>query len=177
MKEHNEYIREKVRQVRRSARDSVNCVVIDYGIRHNPQRFVCGAFNCILYQIGRRYPRLVLIPCNGEYDLASGANASTEDLEFSQWFCQRTVITPLGYFPGTDCSLQNSYDIVAVPQPSRDCPETDSTCSRTNTTLDWLFSVPWRGNLIVVKRGRRDPSRVVHITQPELALIDTLVER
>lgn len=119
---------------------------------------------------------MVLIPCGDGYDPASGAYPSSEDLDFDKWFCQRRMITSLCFFPGTDCYLENGYDIIAVRQ-SRRRPGLQPTCSSPNTTLDHLFAVPWRGNLIVVKRGRRDRTRAVNITRRELTLINTLVER
>lgn len=140
------------------------------------KHYVCDAFWGVLYQVGRRHPRSVLVPCNLEYDPACGARPSSDDLDFDKWFCQTPIITELSCFPGTTCWLQNSYDIVFVPQPRR-CERIRPACSRWNTVLRRLFDVPWRGSLIVVKRGYRDPHSVVHITRREIALINTLVER
>ena len=139
--------------------------------------FTTDAFYALLYQVGRPRPSLVLIPCNDEYDPACGAAPSAEDLEYSKWFCQTQVVSSVDYFPGTACWLQNGYYIVSVRQVPRGTRHPVRTCSRLNTALHELFAVPWRGNVIVFKRARRDQGSVVDITRREISLINTLVHR
>ena len=150
------------------------CVVL---IMISGKHCVCNTFKGVLYQVGRRQPSLILVPCDEEYDPACGASPSSEDLDFDKWFCERRIIAQLFYFLGTSCRLENGYDIIHVHQPSERRDRAQQAHSRRNTTLRRLFSVDWRGNLIVVKCGSHDWDRAVYITQREVALINILVQR
>ncbi|KAI1783983.1 hypothetical protein LXA43DRAFT_902531, partial [Ganoderma leucocontextum] len=141
------------------------------------QGYVHGAFKGVLYQVGRSRPKTILVPCSEDWDAACGAKPCSGDLDVSKWFCQSQIIASIDRFPGTTCWLQNGYDIIAVRQARRRSRRARATCSQVNTTIHDMFSVGWRGNLIVFKRGCRDTSRVVNITEREVPLMNALVHR
>ncbi|KAI0713862.1 hypothetical protein C8Q76DRAFT_620824 [Earliella scabrosa] len=113
----------------------------------------------VMYQVGQTRPHLVLVSSSNEWDPACGAEPTADDLVLQKWFCQRVRIDHVNHFPGTTHRLANGYDIVTVRQ------------------IREMFSVKWRGNIIVLKRARRDQDQVVNITRPEVSLINALVHR
>ena len=40
-----------------------------------------------------------------------------------------------------------------------------------------MFGLEWMGNILVVKLSRRDRDAAMHITKPEISLLNVLVER
>ncbi|KAI1782446.1 hypothetical protein LXA43DRAFT_905780, partial [Ganoderma leucocontextum] len=137
------------------------------------QHLVPVARRALLYQTGDTRPRLVLLPTEDEWEPACGAPPYAEDFDASGWFDGDHEIVPIYEFPGTGCFLDNGFDIfISAPPKSR------NTAARPpiNQTLQRLFSVSWRGSLIVMKRSSRD-RRSIHITRPEISLINVVVQR
>ncbi|KAH9846471.1 hypothetical protein C2E23DRAFT_744019, partial [Lenzites betulinus] len=125
----------------------------------------------VIYEVRSTRARLILLPAKEDWDPACGAYANTEDLDTDRWFQEDPIIDSVHCFPGTDCGLLNGYDILSLQ------PYGDRDTAGANNTVHRLFSMEWTGNLIVVKRGRFDPSRAVHISRSEINLINTLVHR
>ena len=75
---------------------------------------------------------------------------------------------PVDEFPGTTCDLFGGYEIFFTRPPASDLP---------NGLAYKMFRIRWRGNIIVVKRGRNPRGDAIHITRPEVWLINALVER
>ncbi|KAI9057842.1 hypothetical protein FKP32DRAFT_1582757, partial [Trametes sanguinea] len=127
----------------------------------------------LIYETGSARPRLVLLASREDWDPACGAYASSEDLDTDVWFrdSDRLATMSVSYFPGTECWLRNGFDIVAL----RPLGGGDSV--PVNTAIRKLFSLNWHGNLLVIKRGRYDSSRAISITQPEISLINAVVQR
>ncbi|KAI0735611.1 hypothetical protein C8Q76DRAFT_611805, partial [Earliella scabrosa] len=124
------------------------------------QGTIFRAMRGLIYQVAQSRPKLFLIAHDSEWEPACGADPTPDDLKLAHWFGRRHIVSEVNDFPGTNIPLQNSYYILAVRQPDP-------------TTM----SLRWRGNVIVLKRARRDRDRVMHITRPEIALINTLVHR
>ncbi|KAI0359244.1 hypothetical protein OH77DRAFT_1395663, partial [Trametes cingulata] len=124
----------------------------------------------VIYEVHSRRPQITLLAPHDEFDPACGAMANTEDLDFADWFDEpdNFVIASVECFPGTECWLQNGFDIVTVA---------DSRGAEGNAAIRALFGIDWIGNLLVVKRGRFDRSRAVSITRPEVSMISALVHR
>ena len=133
------------------------------------------ARRAVLYHVRDTRPRLVLLPVLDEWDEACGADVGPEDLDAGGWIPHhRTTISAVDYFPGTTSHLSNGYDIICLQTPST---TRSSRSSPTNNTLNQLFSVEWPGNLVIVKRARYRRDRAVHITPPEISLINTVVQQ
>ncbi|KAI0661152.1 hypothetical protein C8Q70DRAFT_912019, partial [Cubamyces menziesii] len=132
-------------------------------------RLVHTAIRALIYEVNETKPHLVLLACRDDWDPACGCQPHPEDLDTDPWFARREVPCAIDYLPGTRCRLNNGYHIISVPPTSR--PHSP------NQTLRNLFSVEWAGTIVVVKRGRRHRAHAVHITPPEVSLINAVVER
>ena len=131
----------------------------------------------VMYQVGQTRPHLVLVSSSNEWDPACGAEPTADDLILQKWFCQRVRIDHVNHFPGTTHRLANGYDIVTVRQSITTSVRMRTASSAKNSAVREMFSVKWRGNIIVLKRARRDQDQVVNITRPEVSLINALVHR
>ena len=131
----------------------------------------------LIYQVAQSRPKLFLIAHDSEWEPACGADPTPDDLKLAHWFGRRHIVSEVNDFPGTNIPLQNSYYILAVRQPDPTSPRMHTGCAGKNTAIKSTMSLRWRGNVIVLKRARRDRDRVMHITRPEIALINTLVHR
>ena len=128
-----------------------------------------------MYEVGDTKPRLILLPTRDEWDPACGSPAHAEDLDTIHWFSRRQERSSIDTWPGGGADLLNGYEIISLPLRGR---RTSTPAPGViNNTLLQLFSVEWPGNLIIVKRGQRHRGRVVHITSPEISLINSVVER
>ncbi|KAJ3002574.1 hypothetical protein NUW54_g5778 [Trametes sanguinea] len=136
------------------------------------RRVLPVAKHALLYHSNLRSPRLVLLPARWTYDPACGCSAWPEDLDTDRWFEGSHVMASLDYFPGTDCRLKNGLDICFLARGDRKSRRRES-----NPLLLKMFALKWPGNLLVVKRGCRDPGRALHITASEVSLINCVVER
>lgn len=130
------------------------------------------ARRALVYDVAARRPRFLLLPVRDVWDPACGCPVHTEDLDTDDWFPDEPVVLQVNAFPGTTCRLGNGYDIIC----NADYNDEDPT-QYPNQSLRRMFSVNWPGNLIVVKRSRRGCRGAMHITGPEVSLINTLVER
>ncbi|KAI0328311.1 hypothetical protein GY45DRAFT_1255252, partial [Cubamyces sp. BRFM 1775] len=126
----------------------------------------------VIYEMDSKRPRRILVPTLDDWDPSCGCAASTADLDVKKWFVGGRRIKTLWRFPGTEIELQNYYDIVALKKPARRI-----AVNQENRAIKKLFAHKWNGNILVLKRGRYDKSRVVSITQPEIALINAMVHR
>ncbi|KAJ3005191.1 hypothetical protein NUW54_g1070 [Trametes sanguinea] len=127
----------------------------------------------LIYETGSSRPRLVLVPACDDWDPACGAEASTLDLDVSNWFeGQHQVITPINTFPGTECRLTNGYDIISLHTDNH-----TSTDAPINAAIISSFAMRWPGNLLVVKQAQSDRSRVISITASEVPLANAMVHR
>ncbi len=135
------------------------------------QSLVPFARRAVMYEVNSSRPCTVLVPPKDDWDPACGAFAGTDDLDVGDWFGDNHVIESVNYFPGTECFLANGYDIVMLAH------QEDSAADSINSTICRMFGVEWAGNLLVVKRGRRDSTRAVNITRTEISLINAMVER
>ncbi|KAH9854425.1 hypothetical protein C2E23DRAFT_726441, partial [Lenzites betulinus] len=135
------------------------------------QRLVHVARNALFYPTAGRRPQLLLLPCRDDWDPACGCPAYVEDLDTDEWMKGKQLVTSVDYFPGTRCRLINGYDIITLTKNAQRKPR------RANETLRCQFAVQWPGALMVVKRARRERGRAIHITAPEIALVNTIVER
>ncbi len=147
------------------------CVPDDFPLNGAWQRLVHVARYALIYPVKGSRPRRVLLPSKDGWDPACGASASTEDLELGQWFRGPQKVNSVDYFPGTRCRLGNGYDIVFAKCRKRQRPPP------INATILSLFSIRWPGALVIIKRARRDYGRVVHITAPEISLINAITQR
>lgn len=125
-----------------------------------------------MYEVRGVRPRLLLLPSRHDWDPACGCPAYPEDLDTDDWFTSGQVVSPVHHFPGTRCRLANGYDIISARGRKRAVKN-----APLNGTLQQLFSVEWSGTLVVVKRASRHSGRAVHITSPEVSLINAVVER
>lgn len=130
------------------------------------------AFKALVYEVGGTRPRLLLLPSRDGWDPACGCPAYPEDLDTDDWFTSNQTVSSIDHFPGTRCRLANGYDIISASGQKRGRKQPP-----LNGTLHELFSVDWTGALVVVKRARRHVGRAVHITPPEVSLINVVVER
>ena len=127
----------------------------------------------------------MMLPCGEDWDINCGALAASKDLQIDIWFHRSYTVTSLNLFPGTECYLSNGYDIVSQserPRPSASEVKLEDNASERspfhyNRTIRSLFGIDWIGNIVVLKRGRRDRSSVVNITRREISLINALVNR
>ena len=133
------------------------------------------ARRALLYEVGDTKPRLILLPTRDEWDPACGSPAHTEDLDTLHWFSRKQQHSPIDTLPVGGARLANGYDIISLP--SRYRRSSGRTPERINKTLLRMFSIEWPGNLIIVKRAQRHRGRVVHITPPEISLINSVVSR
>ncbi|KAI1785500.1 hypothetical protein LXA43DRAFT_899660 [Ganoderma leucocontextum] len=139
-----------------------------------PQGLLPVARRALLYGTSDTRPRIVLLPVEEEWDAACGAPPYAEDFNVSCWFPNDTLeVVPIHQFPGTSLFLENGFNffITAPLQPSKGAGRPP-----INQTLQRLFSVEWRGNVIIMKRSSRD-GRAIHITRPETSLINVVLQR
>ena len=141
------------------------------------QRDIHRALQGVIYQVGQLRPRLLLVSNDSEYDPACGAEPATPDLMVQKWFRQRCRIYRVDRFPGTNHRLANGYDIITVRQAIPGVVRMRPSSSAKNSAIRHMFSERWRGNVIVLKRARRDTDRIVNITRPEVSLVNALVHR
>ncbi len=125
----------------------------------------------VIYEVRSRRPHIVLIPSRDDWDPACGASASSDDFNTDRWFGGWQVLDSIYTFPGTDCRLGNSFDIITLR------PGAAHVTQMANSSIRRLFDTKWMGNLLVVKRGRYDYNRAINITRSEVSLINALVER
>lgn len=135
------------------------------------QSLVSAVRRAVIYEVRSTRAHMVLIPARDDWDPACGASASSEDFDTDRWFGGRQVLESVHTFPGTDCRLVNSFDIITL------CPDAAHVTHTANSSIRRLFDTEWTGNLLVVKRGRYDYSRAINITRSEVSLINAMVER
>lgn len=118
----------------------------------------------VLFPTGTSSPREVLVRVRASRR-NHGPPFWSSDLEFTQWF-------PRGF---------KSAVIEADSENSRVHTRTyevwyssDSTCSLPNQCLAASHDIFWLGNVIVFKRGVRDPRAVVNVRRGEAKLISVL---
>ncbi len=135
------------------------------------------ARRALIYQTADNAPHLVLLGTKDEWDPGCGEPAYAEDFDTSEWLSEDHVISSVTCFPGTGCHLMNGFDIITIRRavgrysasgPRRSIP--------ANQAIRHLFSLEWPGDIIVLKRARYQ-GRAVHITAPEVSLINAVVER
>ncbi|KAH9848703.1 hypothetical protein C2E23DRAFT_739088, partial [Lenzites betulinus] len=136
------------------------------------QRVVHTALRVLVYEVTGTRPRLLLLPNRSDWDPACGCPVYPEDLDTDIWFSSGQACSPVNYFPGTRTRLANGYDILSLGRFRR--PRSRIS---TNKTLRHLFDVEWPGALVVVKRARVHTGRAVHITPPEVSLINVVVQQ
>ncbi|KAI0683364.1 hypothetical protein C8T65DRAFT_595186, partial [Cerioporus squamosus] len=142
------------------------------------QRVVSLGRRAVIYETQDTRPRLILLGTDDDWDPACGSLPCTEDFDSEDWFPTREAISHVEFFPATRCHLGNGYDIIALRKAVKASTSTRRRqAGPPNETLRNMFSIEWPGNLIVMKRARYDRSRVVHITQAEISLINTVVQR
>lgn len=135
------------------------------------------ARRALLYHFADNTPRLVLLGTNDGWDPGCGSLPYAENFDTSDWFPLNQVISSVTCFPGTTCSLANGYDIFSLRRAVGRYKASGRPGSiPANQTLRHLFSVEWPGNLLVMKRARHQ-GRAVHITAPEVSLINAVVQR
>lgn len=134
-------------------------------------------FYGLLYDVAAPHAHLVVLPINEEYDPACGAPPDSGSLDVERWFHSEPSVISVDWFPGTTCRLRNGYDVLFVDRRLWHAKRRGHSSVPLNRALQRMFSLDWRGNLIVVKRGRYDRGRAMNITPPELSLIHTVVER
>ncbi|KAH9858155.1 hypothetical protein C2E23DRAFT_880808 [Lenzites betulinus] len=117
-------------------------------------------------------PRMLLLPSRASFDPACGSSAWSEDLDTDEWFGGPQTIASIRSFPGTNCWLKNGYDVIVLARRAR-----RRRPAELNKTVQKLFALPWVGNILVVKRGFRERGCALNITQPEVSLINSLIER
>ncbi|KAI1789222.1 hypothetical protein LXA43DRAFT_893153, partial [Ganoderma leucocontextum] len=143
--------------------------------KHLPQRLLPVARRALLYETSDTRPRLVLLPVEDEWDPACGAPPYAEDFDTSCWFGDTPEVVRVHEFPGTSWFLANGFDLfIPASPPSRSLEAAGRP--PINQTLQRLFSVEWRGNIIIMKRSSRD-GHAIHITRPETSLINVLLQR
>ncbi len=136
------------------------------------KRLLTGARYGLIYQVGARRPQPVLLPIRNDYDPACGSLPWPEDLNVDKWFGRQQRSVTLWEYPGSDTRLGNGFDIFFLTARGR-----RSHYGHPNDLVQALFSVDWRGNLLVVKRGCRERGSAVSITRPEIPLIGNFVEQ
>ncbi|KAI0348938.1 hypothetical protein OH77DRAFT_1526041 [Trametes cingulata] len=136
------------------------------------QRLVLATRNALIYECDARGPRRLALSSRDDWDSACGCPAPhAEDLDMDSWFEGEPVVTTVDYFPGMTSQLSNAYDIISLPRGRREVTE-----ERANKSLLRMFTIIWGGNLIVIKRTSRGCRGAMHITHPEVSLINALVE-
>ena len=134
----------------------------------------------MLYQLGRPAPKLLLVPTDDEkwnrkdYD----NKPATAEFDVGPWMGGTYDIDRVDNFPGTRCKLKNGYDIVVL-SPLRKSSRTGPRAQQPgiNSAVRALFGCPWRGNILVLKRGVHSMDHIVNMTQDEISLVNSLVQR
>ena len=138
------------------------------------QRLIPVARWALIYAVSDIRPRMLLLRPRDDWDPACGSAVAVEDLDTEEWMAGPTVVHSVDYLPGTACYLANGYDIICEQNLTGRSRETDGAA---NETINRLFSLNWTGNVIVIKRGRFDRGRAVHITAPEISAISAILQR
>ncbi|KAI9065716.1 hypothetical protein FKP32DRAFT_1567365, partial [Trametes sanguinea] len=136
------------------------------------QRLVDVAVYALIYEVDGNRPRRVLLPCRDDWDRGCACPLHPEDLDVEQFFSDCPRVSSVDCLPGTLCSLANGYTIISVSQTDH-----YSGATPRNQAIQRQFSIQWLGSLVIIKRGRRHRARAVHITPPEVSLINSVVQR
>ena len=135
------------------------------------QRLVPLARRAVIYEISDTRPRLLLLPPRDDWDPAGGSPVWAEDLDTDAWIATPQTAS-IDEFPATTCYLANGYNIIFQRRrPTR------GSRGALNNTVRTLFSLDWLGNIIVIKRARRDRNQAIHITPPEISVINAVVQQ
>lgn len=115
-----------------------------------------------------RGPQRVLLSHTEEWTWECGAPLGSEFLDMSTWFRLRPPRrASIDREPRTNLALSNGFDIYFDAQPGRR--------GITNASIELTYGLKWPGNVIVVKRSRRDDYTAAHITAAEVSLVGILV--
>lgn len=120
----------------------------------------CG----IIFATGARTPRYVQLP---EADAVWGASPYVWiQVDPSVWFPSGYRLRKIKRLPGTILDLEHTYQIYFSQ---------DETSSVPNFCVARQFDMYWMGNIVVVKRGRADPCKVLQMGAGDVELTNIVV--
>lgn len=135
------------------------------------QRLIPLARRAVLYETSDTRPRLLLLPPRDDWDADGGSPVWAEDLDTDAWV-RSPQTASVDELPGTTCYLANGYNIIFQRRRAA-----RGSRGPLNNTVRTLFSLDWLGNIIVIKRARRDRNQAIHITPPEISVINAVVQQ
>ncbi|EIW51420.1 uncharacterized protein TRAVEDRAFT_54578 [Trametes versicolor FP-101664 SS1] len=135
------------------------------GLRERSIRY---AVRALLYPVYGGSPRIVYLPLSPSYDFEPGTPIWTEDIDVRRWFPSGWKETVLSNIAGIDHSLRNNFSVFTARDVRHALP---NECMRT------LGSPDVKGNVVVIRRGRRQTLQVTHMHPSERSLVDILVTR
>lgn len=124
----------------------------------------CYRYRCIIYPTGSTLPMHVYLR-EADTNWTAYPYVWTH-VDPSPWFPLGTRIRKLKRLPTRGIRLEHTYNIYFSK---------DVTSSVPNDCIAERFDQFWTGNIVVAKRSRADPLRVIHVGVGEQSLIDTIV--
>lgn len=117
------------------------------------QDSLTGISRCLIYPTGYSRPLSIWVPIRqGSFE---GPPFWSEDLNLDRWFPRGATRTTISSGRRATYRSQRLFDIFY---------SADSVSELPNQCIATKFNVNWMGNVVVVKRGLRDPMSICNIT-------------